>query len=171
MRKITLSLTLLLSFLFTSAAMAKVVRVEVRKSNRVMELIDHKGEVIRTYDVMLGQSPIGPKVQRGDNKTPEGKYKINWRNPKSSYFLSLHISYPNKEDRQNSRDLGVDPGDNIFIHGLPNKIQRLSSFERRIAESILLSTDWTNGCIAVSNKDMQEIWDLVPNGADIEILP
>ena len=155
----------------TQTAFAKIVKVEVRKAARTLDLIDHKNEVVKTFDIMLGKSPVGSKLQRGDNKTPEGKYKIDWRNPKSSYYLSLHISYPNKTDSRNSAELGLDPGDNIFIHGLPNKVSALSGVERRIAESFLLNTDWTNGCIAVSNADMKVIWDLTPNGAELEILP
>mgnify|MGYP001025654674 CR=1 FL=1 len=162
---------LLLTILLTQSSFAKIIKIEVHKSARRLELIDHNQNVFKTYDIMLGKNPDGPKVQRGDNRTPEGKYKIDWRNPKSSYFLSLHVSYPNKEDRINSQQLGVDPGDNIFIHGLPNKIQRLSSSERFFAESLLLNMDWTNGCIAVSNKDMQEIWDNTPTGVELEILP
>ncbi|PIK16651.1 L,D-transpeptidase family protein [Halobacteriovorax sp. JY17] len=162
---------LLLSLMITQASFAKIVRLEVRKESRTLELIDHRNDVVKTYDIMLGKNPLGPKEMRGDNKTPEGKYRIDWRNPKSSYYLSLHISYPNQSDLRNAKELGVDPGDNIFIHGLPNKIQRLTGTERRIAESILLSMDWTNGCIAVSNSDMKEIWDLVPNGVELEILP
>lgn len=165
------SLLLLIAILFTQTTLAKIVRIEVRKSARTMELIDHNDNIFKTYDIMLGKNPLGPKEQRGDNKTPEGKYRIDWRNPKSSYFLSLHISYPNKDDIRNSQQLGTDPGDNIFIHGLPNKIQRLSNRERLFAESLLLNMDWTNGCIAVSNSDMQEIWDNTPNGVILEILP
>ncbi|WP_372652320.1 murein L,D-transpeptidase family protein [Halobacteriovorax sp.] len=164
-------LLLLFTLLFSQATFAKIVRIEVKKSARTMELIDHNDNVFKTYDIMLGKNPIGPKEKRGDNKTPEGVYKIDWRNPKSSYFLSLHVSYPNRDDIRNSQELGVDPGDNIFIHGLPNKIQRLSDGERRFAESMLLNMDWTNGCIAVSNSDMQEIWDNTPNGVTLEILP
>lgn len=162
---------LLIIFFFTHPTFAKIVRIEVKKASRVMELIDHKDNVVRSYDIMLGKSPIGAKRVRGDNKTPEGIYKIDWRNPQSSYYLSLHISYPNKLDRQRANQNQSDPGDNIFIHGLPNRVQELSGLERSLAESVLLNMDWTNGCIAVSNSDMKEIWELTPNGTEIEILP
>jgi murein L,D-transpeptidase YafK len=136
--------------------------VLVEKSKRKMYLLN-KGVVYKEYDISLGDSPVGHKQQEGDEKTPEGSYLIDYRNPHSSYHLSLHITYPNERDRENSKKLGVNPGGDIFIHGLPNKMSFFSvAFKGR---------DWTDGCIAVSNTEIEEIWKLVRNGTPIEIRP
>ncbi len=128
----------------------------MNKSRREMLLL--RGEsLLRTYRVALGREPAGHKVQEGDGRTPEGSYVIDWRNPRSQYHLSLHISYPNKADIERARELGVPPGGDIMIHGLKDG-QRLE-------------TDWTQGCIAVTNEEMNEIWALVPDGTVVEINP
>lgn len=139
-----------------------VDRVIVNKSKR--ELLLLRGEsVLRTYRVALGRSPIGPKTEEGDGKTPEGCYTIDWRNPNSSYHLSLHISYPNDFDRAQAGERGADPGRDIMIHGLPNGEDRIGKQH--------LATDWTQGCIAVKDEEMDEIWELVADGTPIEINP
>jgi murein L,D-transpeptidase YafK len=99
----------------------------------------------------------------GDFKTPEGSYELDMRNPNSDYFLSIHVSYPNNKDRQEARQKGVDPGGQIMIHGQPNAPTYSAGYYK--------STDWTNGCIAVSNSDMIDIWLMTPNSVAIEILP
>jgi murein L,D-transpeptidase YafK len=111
--------------------------------------------VVRQYRVALGRNPAGPKLQEGDGKTPEGRYVIDRRNPKSAYHLSLHISYPDAADRERARAAGVDPGGDIMIHGLKN--------------GELREGDWTQGCIAVTDEEMDEIWKLVADGAQVVI--
>ena len=125
-------------------------------------MILYKGEreIARYTDIKLGDAPIGHKRFEGDEKTPEGSYAINGRNPQSSYHLSLRVSYPNVADRAYAKSKGKSPGGDIFIHGQPN----LSPISR-------LSPDWTDGCIAVSNAEMKQIWKLVPDGAKIAIRP
>lgn len=136
--------------------------VLVDKSERKMWLIA-KGKKYREYDISLGDSPVGHKEQEGDEKTPEGNYIIDYRNPNSSYHLSLHITYPRKQDREKAHKRGVSPGGDIFIHGLPNGMGATPwAFKGR---------DWTDGCIAVNNQEIEEIWRLVKNGTPIEILP
>ena len=134
--------------------------IVVIKSQRVMRLL-RKGEVIREYNISLGKNPVGHKIRQGDNRTPEGLYIISGRNPKSAYHLALRISYPDPIDVINARAMGVKPGGNIMIHGLPNGVKN----------KYLMEKDWTNGCIAVSNEEIEEIWNLVPDGTPIEILP
>ena len=137
-------------------------KVLINKTERKMYLL-HKGKRYRTYSIGLGDAPKGHKQQQGDEKTPEGNYVIDYRNPKSSYHLSLHINYPNAADKKRARQRGVDPGGDIFIHGLPNGMGKLAaSFS---------GEDWTDGCIAVNNTQIEEIWRLVKNGTPIEILP
>jgi len=142
-----------------------VDRVLVKKGERRLEL--HKdGQVYRTYKISLGDNPRGHKLMEGDERTPEGNYILDWRNPNSSYYKSIHVSYPNALDRSVARSLGVSPGGMIMIHGLPNWLSssRLAEEYRRL--------DWTNGCIAVgSNQEMEEIWRLVRDGTPITILP
>lgn len=141
-----------------------VDRVLVKKGERLMEL--HKGgQVYRSYRISLGDNPIGHKVREGDERTPEGNYILDWRNPNSSYHKSIHVSYPNELDRAVARSLGVSPGGMIMIHGLPNWLS-----SPRIAEEYR-RTDWTDGCIAVGNEEMDEIWRLVRDGTPITILP
>lgn len=122
-----------------------------------------KGATVRSYNVALGSEVKGAKTRRGDHKTPEGHYVIDARNEHSRYYKSLHISYPNAEDRERARRLGVDPGGDIMIHGLPNG-------EGFIGKAHVLH-DWTDGCIAVTDEEMDEIWKIVPVGTRVEILP
>ena len=135
----------------------QVNRVVVRKSRREMLLL-HGDSVVRTYRISLGRAPLGHKEREGDGRTPEGRYLIDRRNPKSAYHLSLHISYPNESDRERAQSLGLDPGCDIMIHGLPN------SGAPKIG-------DWTQGCIAVTDAEIDEIWGLVADGTPIEIMP
>ncbi|MGD9387042.1 MAG: L,D-transpeptidase family protein [Gammaproteobacteria bacterium] len=136
--------------------------IVVLKSERRLEL-RRAGEVMRSFPIALGGNPEGHKAEEGDQRTPEGRYLIDGRNPNSAFFLALRVSYPNGEDLRQARERGVDPGNNIMIHGLPNEPAHPS---RRYLQS-----DWTDGCIAVSNAAMIDIWLSVDDGTPITILP
>ncbi|MEI3850120.1 MULTISPECIES: L,D-transpeptidase family protein [Ensifer] len=137
-------------------------RVVVHKERRLLQLF-HDGQVIREYSVALGGNPVGHKRQEGDQRTPEGLYLLDWRNPGSGYYKSIHVSYPAPEDTKSAVANGVDPGGMIMIHGQPNYFGWLAFLTQRF--------DWTNGCIAVTNAEMEEIWTMVPNNTPIEIKP
>jgi len=134
--------------------------VVVNKSRRELLLL-HGDSLLRSYRIALGPNPSGAKTHEGDGKTPEGRYIIDRRNPRSAYHLALHISYPNSADRDRSRALGLDPGGDVMIHGRPNGSARGTGFE----------ADWTQGCIAVADEEMDEIWNLVADGTPIQINP
>lgn len=121
------------------------------------------GKVIRTYKVALGRGGLGPKEREGDGRTPEGHYIIDSRNSSSAYHRSLHVSYPNAEDRRRTARLGVAPGGDIMIHGLPNGMGWLGASHRLY--------DWTLGCIAVTDPEIDEIWKMVAVGTPVEIRP
>jgi L,D-peptidoglycan transpeptidase YkuD (ErfK/YbiS/YcfS/YnhG family) len=137
-------------------------RVIVHKAERRLYLM--RGDtVLRSYRVALGLNPVGPKEQEGDSRTPEGHYQLTRRNPRSEYFLSIQVSYPNDKDMQRARRNRLTPGGSIMIHGLPNELRREPAYyEQR---------DWTDGCIAVSDSDMLEIWLMTPQDIPIDILP
>jgi murein L,D-transpeptidase YafK len=139
-----------------------VDRVLVVKSERKLVLLSHS-HVIKTYKVALGGSPVGAKTRQGDHKTPEGVYVLDRRNEHSQFYRSIHISYPSTEDRARARKLGVSPGGDVMLHGLPNGYGWIGGAHR--------SRDWTDGCIAVTNDEMDEIWRIVPDGTPIEIRP
>ena len=141
--------------------------VHVYKAQRTLEL-RHDDQVIKTYHMRLCFAPTGHKVQEGDGKTPEGRYLIDWRNPKSAFYKSLHISYPNERDKAKAAALGVSPGGDIMIHGsaTTSQVNKLPSLMEYFPRN-----DWTWGCVAVKNTDMDEIWLLVDNGTPIEIFP
>ncbi|MFK7897553.1 MAG: L,D-transpeptidase family protein [Myxococcota bacterium] len=136
--------------------------VRVYKAERRLVLFAGN-QPIDEFQIALGSRPIGPKRQKGDGRTPEGRYRIDWRKTNSDFFRALHISYPNDRDRRFARDLGVSPGGSIMIHGLPNGLGM-------IGEMHVLS-DWTDGCIAVTNEEILQLWDRIPDGIPIEILP
>lgn len=142
----------------------KASSIQVIKSEHRMDLLDSKGRTIRSYKVALGFSPEGPKIKEGDGRTPEGRYYIDKRNERSNYFRSLHISYPNPSDVQRARRIGARTGGSIFIHGKPNDKSWI--WWRRAQKQ-----DWTNGCIAVSDDEMKEIWNVVQDGTPIIIKP
>jgi murein L,D-transpeptidase YafK len=121
------------------------------------------GRLLKTYKVALGPNAKGPKEREGDGRTPEGTYVIDSRKRDSSFHRALHISYPNNEDRRRARRLGVAPGGAIMIHGLPNGMGAIGKAH--------LIRDWTQGCIAVTNEEIEEIWRVVPNGTRVEIKP
>lgn len=158
----SLSSLLLFSPLTLMATQVKADKVIVIKSKRIMLLL-RDCEIFRTYKIALGKQPRGRKVMEGDQKTPEGVYKLDSRNSNSRFHLALHVSYPNETDLANARSLGVPPGNGIMIHGLPDDLTEIGKLHRR--------WDWTDGCIAVSNAEMDEIWRLVPDGTPIEIKP
>jgi murein L,D-transpeptidase YafK len=137
-------------------------RVVVRKAERKLYLMKG-GAVLRTFKVALGLSPTGTKLHEGDFRTPEGKYLLEQRNPDSDFFLSIRISYPSPADRHRARSKGRAPGGAIMIHGQPNRPTRSPEYYRR--------TDWTDGCIAVSNADMVDIWLMTARNTPIDILP
>ena len=136
--------------------------VLIEKKDRRLTLLSN-GEVIKTYKIALGGDPVGPKERQGDNKTPEGTYIIDSRNRNSEYHLSLHISYPNERDKIRAKALNVSPGGDIMIHGIKNGLAWVGNLHAGI--------DWTNGCIAVTDEEMEEIYMLVPNGTMVEIRP
>jgi murein L,D-transpeptidase YafK len=146
----------------TRCGVVRVDRIIVNKARRELLLL-HRESVLRTYRIALGRNPLGPKVEEGDGRTPEGRYSIDRRNPNSRYHLSLRISYPNESDREKASERGVEPGGDIMIHGLRNG-------EGRIGHAHL-ETDWTQGCVAVTDEEMDEIWELVEEGTPIEINP
>lgn len=135
-------------------------KVVVLKRERKLLLI--KGnEVLKTYAVSLGGNPVGLKIREGDRRTPEGNYVLDWHNAYSQYHKSIHISYPNAKDVARARRLGVRTGGDLFIHGLPNDFE---GPDQQLG-------DWTNGCIAVTNAEIDEIWRVVADGTPIEIKP
>ncbi len=121
------------------------------------------GVPIRTYRVALGFAPNGHKEREGDGRTPEGNYRIDARNPRSAFHLSLRVSYPDTNDKVHAARLGVSPGGDIYIHGLPNGLRKFFMRHPR--------KDWTTGCVAVSDTEIREIWSLVPTGARVVIHP
>jgi len=137
-------------------------KVVVQKSKRQLQLIKD-GEPLRTFKIRLGLRPVGDKEREGDFKTPEGEYVLDVRNPDSEFFLSIRVSYPDSEDLRSARAKGVDPGGAIMIHGQPNEPTRSEAYYR--------TRDWTNGCIAVSNSDMIDIWLMTDENTPIEIQP
>ena len=159
--RVFLSLLLLLAWLPAYAAPA-IDKVLVLKQERQLKVI-REGEVIRQYRVSLGKQPVGHKLQRGDQRTPEGIYTIDWRHHSEQFNLSMHIDYPNLKDRAAAYKAGVDPGGMIMIHGTP--------IDEDYPEWFFHGLDWTDGCIALPNADMRELWDLVPNGTLVEIKP
>lgn len=135
----------------------------VNKSERRLYLLSQGNVVVRNFAVALGHDPVGDKRRAGDGRTPEGEYQIDWRNDRSRYYKSLHVSYPNEEDVTEARQSGFDPGGGIMIHGLPNGLGVIGDAHDQ--------QDWTDGCIAVTNQEMDEIWSLVEDGTEIEIRP
>lgn len=137
-------------------------RVVLLKRARTLQLM-HEGTILKTYKVALGGDPAGPKVRQGDHKTPEGLYVLDSRNAHSQFYKSIHISYPNAIDRADAGKRGYSPGGDVFIHGLPNGYRWIGPSHR--------VKDWTDGCIAVTDEEMDEIWNAVSNGTPIEIRP
>ncbi|MGL5728658.1 MAG: L,D-transpeptidase family protein, partial [Plesiomonas sp.] len=134
--------------------------VVVKKSQYRLSIL-RNGKEIKSFWIALGANPVGHKVMRGDNRTPEGRYLLDYKKDDSQYYKAIHISYPNSNDIERAQAIGVNPGNMLMIHGQPNAVQS-SSVQR---------SNWTNGCIALLNHDMDEIWRLIEPGTPIEIYP
>lgn len=145
-----------------SAALPPVEQVVVYKSRNIMTLL-RGNEVIRSYPIALGRNPLGHKQKAGDYRTPEGTYRIDSRKKPSKFYKALHITYPNSQDLVTSRKRGTAPGGDIMIHGLPKGFEDLAD--------VHFKRNWTKGCIAVNNAEMDEIWQLVADGTPITIKP
>lgn len=137
-------------------------KILIEKKERRLTLLA-KGKVLKTYQIALGGNPNGPKERQGDNKTPEGTYVVDARNRDSRYHLSLHISYPNEQDKKRAKERGVSPGGEIMIHGIKNGFSWVGDLHTGV--------DWTKGCIAVTDEEIEEIERLAPNGTIVEIRP
>jgi len=152
----------------TAKPVYSVDRILVEKSARRLTLL-HRGKAVRQYSIQLGFNPGGHKQREGDGRTPVGRYRIDARNPRSSFHLSLRISYPDAKDKARAKAAGVSPGGDIFIHGEPNGTSWLQRWLRAIG--LADRGDWTHGCIAVTSNEMREIWASVKPGTPIDIRP
>ena len=161
-RIVTLFGVLAISSMSQAGEFPLAEKIVVEKGERKLHLIKDD-EIFRTFDIALGIAPVGDKETEGDFKTPEGDYTLDIRNPDSDFFLAIHISYPNRRDRREARAKGISPGGQIMIHGQPNQPTYSAAYYKK--------QDWTNGCIAVSNSDMIDIWLMAPNDIPIEIRP
>ena len=157
-----LSLVLLAPTLLQAGDFPVADEVIIEKSARELHLLNN-GKIFRTFKIALGIRPEGDKKKEGDFKTPEGRYLLDLRNPDSDYYLSIRVSYPSATDRREADQNGLDPGGSIMIHGQPNVPSRSETYYR--------TQDWTNGCIAVSNSDMIDIWLMTGDNTPIEIRP
>ncbi|MCH9690971.1 MAG: L,D-transpeptidase family protein [Gammaproteobacteria bacterium] len=160
MRKLLFPLLMMPVFAF--ASMKPVDRVEVYKSKSLMQL-KRNGRVVKNYKVVFGGRPKGHKRFQGDQRTPEGLYKLNYKKADSKFYRAIQVSYPNQADRAYAAKHGKSPGGNIMIHGHKPKWKGLKGY--------LTRNNWTEGCIAVTNEEMDEIWALVKVGVPIEIFP
>lgn len=133
----------------------RATRIYVSKSKQELQLFRDE-QLLKTYKVRFGDQPKGHKQTEGDERTPEGKYVIDYKNPASDFHLSLHVSYPNATDKERAATAGVSPGGDIMVHGGNNVFRRYN---------------WTDGCIALTNKQIEEVWRLVDVGTPIEIVP
>lgn len=146
----------------SAPVMPSVDQIVVDKRAHRMRLLRH-GVVVKTYQVALGRGGMGNKSRQGDNRVPEGAYRIAGRNPHSAFHLSLHIGYPTQEQARAAAAVGIDPGGDVMIHGLRRGLGWLGPWQSRI--------DWTRGCIAVTDGEIEEIWAMVPDGTPILIRP
>lgn len=148
--------------LFAQKPTVVVDRLVVYKSERKLVLLN-QGMEVSSYKVALGSEPVGPKTRQGDHRTPEGVYTLDSRNSNSHFYKAFHISYPSPKDMATAKKLGVSPGGDIMLHGLPKEYAWVGK-----AHTL---HDWTDGCVAVTNEEMDELWKLVPVGTPIEIRP
>ncbi len=144
------------------AGLSQADKVLVLKKEHRLLLLKN-GDILKSYKVALGRQPDGQKICQGDCRTPEGTYFLDHRNAHSKFYRSIHISYPNTRDMTSAKKRGINPGKDIMIHGLPKGFEELGELHTE--------RDWTKGCLAVTNAEMDEIWRLVPNGTPIEIRP
>jgi len=144
------------------ASTPEITQVLVHKTERRLYLLSDQ-EAVKEYRISLGDNPEGHKLSEGDERTPEGDYTLDWRLADSDFYKAIHISYPSARDRELADAWGLDPGGSIMIHGLPNNAGDMAF--------AYIGLDWTDGCIAVSNEAMDEIWTLVKNGTPIRIEP
>jgi len=165
-------LSVLLCLIVSLSSIAKLDKIIVNKSKREMQLIED-GKIKYRFKVMLSRQAIGPKRQEGDNKVPEGKYLLNWQNKKSKYYKSIHINYPTEKDIQKSKKLGIDnPGGEIFIHGMPNELAIPISNQFAVKEFMyMFGIDWTKGCIALRDRELDIVWDEYYHGLPLIINP
>ena len=136
--------------------------IVVYKRERTL-ILYNRGVPVKTYFIALGSQPVGDKLRKGDQRTPEGLFYINAHNPASKFHLALRISYPSDAHRARAAAAGVDPGGDIMIHGLPRDFSEAGKAQSQ--------NDWTNGCVAVSNQEIEEIWQAVPDGTPVQIKP
>lgn len=136
--------------------------IVIEKSSRKLSVF-HNAKPLKSYRVALGRNPVGAKEQEGDNKTPEGLYKIDGRNPQSSFHLALHVSYPSDDDKARAAARGVNAGFDIMIHGIQNGRGWIGAFHRL--------KDWTAGCVAVTDEEIEELWRITPDGTTVDIRP
>jgi murein L,D-transpeptidase YafK len=171
LRLLIISIAVMVSWTLVASALGgpeaqsqsqRVDRIIIVKSAREMTLMC-RGKPVKTYKVALGTQPVGAKERQGDHKTPEGNYVIDSKVENSRFHRALHISYPSAADRGRARKLGVSPGGDVEIHGLEAKYGWIGSAHRRV--------DWTDGCVAVTNEEIDEIWPMVPVGTPVEIRP
>lgn len=137
-------------------------RIVVEKSARRLSVFRER-KLVKNYRIALGRNPVGAKREEGDMRTPEGIYKIDGRNPRSSFHLALHVSYPSDEDKKRAAGNGVSAGFDIMVHGIQNGRGWIGAFHRW--------KDWTAGCIAVTDEEIEELWRVTPDGTAIEIRP
>ncbi|MCK8046005.1 L,D-transpeptidase family protein [Shewanella sp. 1CM18E] len=149
-------------FSTTAFAIGKIDLVVVNKSDSSMTVF-RQGKALKTYRIAMGDNPVGHKLTEGDQRTPEGRYILDYKKPDSAYYRAIHISYPNDEDRLRANALGISPGGQIMIHG-ENPNSNLSPEEAQ-------QYNWTDGCIAVTNAEMDELWLAIDAGIPIEIWP
>lgn len=165
---ITFSLTLLAAFCVscgsdvTKRISKQADKILIIKSTHSLILM-RGDETLRAYKIALGRNPVGPKFRKGDHKTPEGEYTIDAKKEHSRFYRALHISYPSREDMKRAQSGGYDPGGDVEIHGIENGLGWIGRFHR--------SVDWTDGCIALTDSEMDEIWNVVAVGTSVEIRP
>jgi murein L,D-transpeptidase YafK len=158
MKHVRITVFLFFALFISMKAHSSVDQIKVYKSLHRMDLI-RDGHIVKSYRVMLARGGSAPKRKEGDHLVPEGEYILDYKNPDSKFYKSLHISYPNDEDVKRAQEAGVDPGGDIMIHGYPNKESALFKILRKIGLSKLV--DWTAGCVAVTNDEMEELYNEV----------
>jgi murein L,D-transpeptidase YafK len=151
-----MSAIVLLKITFVNAASySPVDEVRVYKSKHTLLTLFH-GQIVKSYKIMLGRGGLSPKVREGDNLVPEGQYILDYKNPESLFYKSIHVSYPNEEDKRHASELGIEPGGDIMIHGFPNHPKPFFKF--LVKTGLIKLTNWTAGCMAVEDKEMDDIF-------------